>query len=170
MESIEKKNASLAEPLAQAEKRVTALKHKLTNYSKDKQSLRHARARLQVMEETYKTLQEKHAALQAEYAAVESERQRLYAGFEDTVGSVQRRGAAASAGLEQLLESYGELFDVKKAQFTSVLRASNLDPLVLASVTKKLDDVSQKRRPCRLAAAAASEAVLRRQHGVEHCH
>jgi len=141
MESIEKKNASLAEPLAQAEKRVTALRHKLTNYAKDKQSLRHARARLAVMEEGYKAPQERHAKLQAEYAQVEAERARLYASFEDTVGAVQRRGAAQNAGLEQLLESYGELFDVKKAQFTSVLRASNLDPTVLASVTKKLDDV-----------------------------
>jgi hypothetical protein len=34
-----------------------------------------------------------------------------------------------------------DIFDVKKVQFTSVLKASNLDPVVLQNVTKKLDDV-----------------------------
>lgn len=141
MEAIEKKNASLSEPLAQAENRVKALRHKLANYDKDKMSLRHAKARLAVLEEAYKALQERHAALLAEYAAVDAERGRLYAHFEETVLGVQRRAAARNDGLESLLDEYSELFDIKKAQFTSVLRASNLDPLVLSSVTKKLDDV-----------------------------
>ena len=141
MEAIERKNASLAEPLAQAENRVRALQNKLVNYPKDKLSLKHAKARLGVMEEAYKALQEKHAALQAEYASTDADRARLYHGFEDVVSTVSRRGAHKNQALESMLEDYSELFEIKKEQFTSVLRASNLDPLVLSSVTKKLDDV-----------------------------
>merc|ERR1712179_393239 len=40
-----------------------------------------------------------------------------------------------------MLDEYRDIFEVKKSQFTSVLRASNLDPVVLQNVTKKLDDV-----------------------------
>jgi hypothetical protein len=40
-----------------------------------------------------------------------------------------------------MLEEYKSIFEQKKAQFTSVLRASNLDPIVLQNVTRKLDDV-----------------------------
>ena len=141
MEAIERKNASLSDPLAQAENRVKALRHKLVNFGKDRLSLKHAKARLGVMEEAYKNLQDRHAAIQAEYAATEAERTRLYSTFEDTVLAVQRRGAQKNDGLEAMLEDYSELFEIKKAQFTSVLRASNLDPMVLSSVTKKLDDV-----------------------------
>jgi hypothetical protein len=141
MEQIEKKNASLAEPLAQAENRVKALRHKLANYAKDKISLKHAKARLVVLEETYKTLQENHSKLKSEYDQVDRDRASLYDHFESTVASVQRKAAAKNDSLESMLEDYSELFDIKKAQFTSVLRASNLDPLVLSNVTRKLDDV-----------------------------
>lgn len=143
MEAIEKKNASLSEPLLQAENRVKALRHKLANYDKDQMSLRHAKARLLVLEETYKNLSESAAKRRAEFAKVEGERERLYRTFEETVLAVQRVSGAKNDQLESMLEEYSELFEIKKAQFTSVLRASNLDPMVLASVTKKLDDVLQ---------------------------
>lgn len=143
METIEKKNASLSEPLMQAENRVKALRHKLANYDKDQMSLRHAKARLLLLEETYKNLSESALKRREEFARVEAERDRLYRTFEETVLAVQRVGASKNESLESLLEEYSELFDIKKAQFTSVLRASNLDPAVLASVTQKLDDVLQ---------------------------
>jgi len=141
MEQIEKKNASLSEPLAQAESRVKALQHKLANYSKDKQSLKHARNRLSAMEDRYKSLQDQLASQRALYAQIDADRMRLYTTFEETVLQVQRVGASKNAALEQMLAEYTDAFDVKKAQFTSVLKASNLDPMVLASVTAKLDEV-----------------------------
>jgi hypothetical protein len=54
---------------------------------------------------------------------------------------VQRRSAAKNQVLEKMLDEYQDIFEAKKVQFTSVLRASGVDTVVLHNVTKKLDDV-----------------------------
>lgn len=72
---------------------------------------------------------------------MESERTRLYQTFEDTVLNVQRKSNLSNVHLEQMLSQYMELFEIKKQQFIAVLQASNLDPVILSNVTKKLDDV-----------------------------
>jgi len=141
MEEIERKNAMLSEPLEATQKQVAGLQDKLHNFDKDKSSLRHARARLQMAEEASKELQAKQANLQRLYNDTNAERERLYASFEDTVLRVQYQSSDKNVILEKMLEEYRDIFEVKKAQFTSVLRASNLDPVVLQNVTKKLDDV-----------------------------
>lgn len=141
MKAIEKKNASLNEPLIQAENRVKALRHKLQNYAKDKLSLQHAKARLHNMQDSFKKRREEYHKLKIAYQEMENERDRLYRTFEETVLSVDRASSSRNLELSRHLESLLEQFEVKKAQFSSVLRASSLDPLVLTHVTKKLDDV-----------------------------
>lgn len=141
MEEIERKNAMLTEPLEATKKEVEELQLKLQNFDKDKASLKHARARLAAAEELSKELQAKQKRLKDLYAEGESERDRLYATFEDTVNKVQFQSNDKNVILEKMLEEYRDIFEVKKSQFTSVLRASNLDPVVLSNVTKKLDDV-----------------------------
>lgn len=141
MEEIERKNAMLSEPLEATQKEVKELQLKLHNFDKDKASLKHARARLMGAEETSKTLQNRIGRLKEMYTEAEAERDRLYATFEDTVLTVQHNSNDKNVILEKMLEEYRDIFEVKKAQFTSVLRASNLDPVVLQNVTKKLDDV-----------------------------
>lgn len=141
MSEIEEKNARLSEPLEATQKQVKELQLALTNYDKDKISLRHARARLTNMEEVRKTLEEDLNKLKKEYTDTENKREKLYEGFEETVISVQKYGGVRNTVLERMLDEYKDLFEVKKSQFTSVLQASNLDPVVLQNVTKKLDDV-----------------------------
>jgi len=141
MEEIEKKNAELSEPLAATQQEVADLQEKLKNYEKDKISLRHARARLASLQEHYKKLQEDHKTLKTQYTGTEQERDRLYDTFEETVLKVHGKSNMKNLILEKMLDEYKDVFEVKKAQFTSVLRASNLDPVVLQNVTKKLDDV-----------------------------
>lgn len=141
MEEIRKKNAMLNDPLKKTEKQVQELQLKLTNFDKDKASLKHARARLAAAQETLKSLQAKQASLKQLYAQAEEERDRLYSNFEGTVMNVHTRSNNKNVVLEKMLDEYRDIFEVKKAQFTSVLRASNLDPVVLQNVTKKLDDV-----------------------------
>lgn len=70
MELIEKKNASLSEPLAIAENRVKILRYKLLNFKKDQISLKHAKNRLVVLEEQYKQMKENYENLQGEYGKV----------------------------------------------------------------------------------------------------
>lgn len=141
MEEIEEKNAKLSEPLEATQKQVKELQLALTNYDKDKISLKHARARLSKMQDTRKNLTDELATLKSTYAATEEERDRMYSSFEKTVLDVQAKRSVKNEVLERMLDEYKDHFEVKKAQFTSVLRASNLDPVVLQNVTKKLDDV-----------------------------
>lgn len=141
MEEIEKKNAELSEPLEATQKEVAGLQERLKNYDKDKISLKHARARLASLQEGYKKLQEDHKSLKVDYSTTEAERDRLYDTFEETVLTVHGKSNMKNLILEKMLDEYKDVFEVKKAQFTSVLRASNLDPVVLQNVTKKLDDV-----------------------------
>merc|ERR1719296_315223 len=139
MEDIDKKNAMLSEPLKKTEKQVQELQLKLQNFDKDKASLKHARARLAAAQETFKTLTTKQKTLMDLYSEAELERDRLYAEFEGTVLKVQYKSNDKNVVLERMLDEYRDIFEVKKAQFTSVLRASNLDPVVLQNVTKKLE-------------------------------
>lgn len=141
MEEIEQKNARLSEPLEATQKKVKELQLALTNYDKDKISLKHARARLSKQQEAKKSLIDELATLKATYAKTEEDRDKMYTNFEKTVMSVQQKRGAKNEVLERMLDGYRDMFEVKKAQFTSVLRASNLDPVVLQNVTKKLDDV-----------------------------
>jgi len=141
MEEIERKNAMLSEPLEATQKQVAELQLKLHNFDKDKSSLKHARGRLSKAEEASKDLQNKQISLNKLYSDMASERDRLYATFEDTVLKVQYQNNDKNVVLEKMLEEYRDIFEKKKAQFTSVLRASNLDPVVLQNVTRKLDDV-----------------------------
>jgi len=141
MEEIERKNQELSKPLEETQQEVAELQEKLKNYDKDKISLKHARNRLSSLQEYYKKLQEDNKALKASYAMTEAERDRLYDSFEETVLTVHGKSNLKNQILEKMLDEYKDVFEVKKAQFTSVLRASNLDPVVLQNVTKKLDDV-----------------------------
>lgn len=140
-EEIARKNAQLQEPLEATEKEVRALQHKLQNYDKDKVSLKHAQSRLLNSEAEMKRLQDEQNRLRQQYTSLELERDTLYQTFEQTVHAVRGRSEARNEVLEKMLDEYKDIFEVKKAQFTSVLRASNLDPMVLQNVTKKLDDV-----------------------------
>jgi len=141
MEEIEQKNAKLSEPLEATQKEVKELQLALTNYDKDKISLKHARSRLAKLEEVHKGLEDELGGLKKKYADTETDRDSLYKTFESTVVNVQRKRGAKNEVLEKMLDEYKDMFEVKKAQFTSVLRASSLDPVVLQNVTKKLDDV-----------------------------
>ena len=67
MEIMEKKNDTLSEPLTIAENKVKILQHKLINYSKDSQSLKHATNRLLQLENAYKTLCEQYQLKQSTY-------------------------------------------------------------------------------------------------------
>jgi dynein regulatory complex subunit 4 len=139
IEEVTRKNEMLAEPLAQAETRVTALKERLRNFDKDRASLKRAKKRVVTLEDQLKRLIVKQDTLQDEYAHVEAERDELYANFEQTVRAVQERGSIKSREMEQKLSQYQTQFETKKQQFASVLQSANLDVVALDSITRTLD-------------------------------
>ncbi len=72
---------------------------------------------------------------------MEHDRDVLYRTFERTVLNVAKESDSKNHALEQLLYDASEQFERKKAQFTEIVRSARLDPVVLQSVTRKLDDV-----------------------------
>lgn len=141
MEEIHKKNTDMSKPIADAETELKELQHKLQNYDKDKISLRLSRARVQLLEDQLRSMQMEQKMLKDRYTAVERERDQLYKTFEETVMAVQKRSNYKNEVLEKMLDEYKDMFQQKRAQFTAVLRATKLDPVVLQNVTRKLDDV-----------------------------
>lgn len=141
MGDLSQRNERLNDPLRSAQQHVHELRVKLKNFAKDRESLRQARARLTVLETQYKSEQQEHRTLVDQYSGLERERNRLYDSFEQTVMNVHQRSNRRNQVLEKVLEEYGDVFETKKSQFGAVLRASNLDPVVLTDVTRKLDDV-----------------------------
>mmetsp|Transcript_25394 Transcript_25394/g.65624 ORF Transcript_25394/g.65624 Transcript_25394/m.65624 type:complete len:475 (+) Transcript_25394:23-1447(+) len=141
MFEIAQENKKLSEPLTRALKEVEKLRHELANYQKDKMSLQNAKSRLHVLETQLRDLTWEHEVLEQRFSAVEKERDELYEHFENTIYEVQQKSGFKNILLEKKLEAQAESLEKKEAQLAEVLNASNLDPTILGTVAKKLDDV-----------------------------
>ena len=69
------------------------------------------------------------------------ERDDLYEKFESTIYDVQQKSGFKNIILERKLQVVDESLEKKEAQLSEVLAATNLDPNMLGTVSKKLDDV-----------------------------
>merc|ERR1711871_907947 len=141
MFEIAQENKRLSEPLTRALKEVEQLRHELANYEKDKLSLQNAKARLLVLEEQNKQVQWQYEVLQQRFAMVQRERDDLYEKFESTIYDVQQKSGFKNLVLEKKVSSLVTELEKKEAQLNEVLAASNLDPVMLGNITRKLDEV-----------------------------
>merc|ERR1711981_634761 len=76
------------------------------------------------------------------YRKLDKERDDLYRRFQKAVREIQRKAELGkNSVLEKKIEQLQMQYDEKQAQLTEVLAAAKLDPGVVASVTKKLEQV-----------------------------
>merc|ERR1711981_142754 len=76
------------------------------------------------------------------YRKLDKERDDLYRRFQKAVKEIQRKAELGkNVVLEKKLEVLTSQFDEKQGQLTEVLAAAKLDPSIVASVTKKLEQV-----------------------------
>merc|ERR1712227_884921 len=141
MFEIAQENKKLSEPLTRALKEVEKLRHELANYQKDKMSLQNAKSRLHVLETQLRDLTWEHEVLEQRFHHVEKERNDLFEKFESTIYDVQQKSGFKNILLERKLQAINESLEKKEAQLSEVLAAANLDPNMLGTVSKKLDDV-----------------------------
>mmetsp|Transcript_67360 Transcript_67360/g.140347 ORF Transcript_67360/g.140347 Transcript_67360/m.140347 type:complete len:557 (-) Transcript_67360:135-1805(-) len=141
MFEIAQENKRLSEPLTRALKEVELLRHELSNYDKDKLSLQNTKARLLVLEAEKKQLQWEHEVLQQRFAMVQKERDELFEKFETTIYDVQQKSGFKNLLLEKKVEELEKEREKKEAKLNEVLAASNLDPIMLGNITRKLDEV-----------------------------
>ena len=141
MFEIAQENKRLSEPLTRALKEVELLRHELSNYDKDKLSLQNTKARLLVLEDQNKQLSWEHEVLVQRFSLVQKERDELYEKFESTIYDVQQKSGFKNLLLEKKVEELEKEREKKEAQLNEVLAASNLDPVMLGNITRKLDEV-----------------------------
>eukprot|EP01006_Ploeotia_vitrea_P066816 TRINITY_DN95786_c0_g1_i1.p1 TRINITY_DN95786_c0_g1~~TRINITY_DN95786_c0_g1_i1.p1 ORF type:complete len:457 (+),score=91.42 TRINITY_DN95786_c0_g1_i1:76-1446(+) len=141
MLDIAQENKRLTEPLTKALKEVNLLRHELANYEKDKHSLKNAKQRLQLLEEQFKTLSWEHEVMQQRYDKLNDERNQLYSRHQDTLHEFQQKAVFKNVLLKKKMEVMSYQLEKKDAQLSEVLKASNLEPGVVATVERKLEDM-----------------------------
>lgn len=134
-------NKQLTEPLAQKEKVRAELQEQLKSYAKDKMALKNLAARRTQLEVRTKEAYSDYRSTEEKFRKMEKERDDLYRRFQKGVREIQRKSEFKNVVLEKKLEVLTGQFNEKQAQLSEVLQAAKLDPAVVASVTKKLEDV-----------------------------
>merc|ERR1712054_262033 len=129
------------EPLAQKEKARAELQEQLKYCAKDKMALKNLRARSTQLEEKMKEAKQEYRSIEEKFLKTEKERDDLYRRFQKGVREIQRKAEFKNVVLEKKLDMCTGQFHEKQAQLSEVLQAAKLDPAVVASVTKKLEQV-----------------------------
>mmetsp|Transcript_94632 Transcript_94632/g.164188 ORF Transcript_94632/g.164188 Transcript_94632/m.164188 type:complete len:477 (-) Transcript_94632:176-1606(-) len=142
MAVLTQENKDLTEPLLKKQEEQRELEEKLKSYTKDKMALKNLRAHNKQLEERIGEAKQEYHGTQEKFRKIEKERDDLYKRFQKAVREIQRKAELGkNAVLEKKLEVLQTQFDEKQGQLTEVLAAAKLDPSVVASVTKKLEQV-----------------------------
>ncbi|VDP15798.1 unnamed protein product [Schistosoma margrebowiei] len=162
---IAAENRRLVEPLNKAKEENTEMKRQMANYEKDKTQ---TKALLKTCEKEKKRTEWKYDILEqqfkhlfgyygfltciskkySDYAnykyfliQIEAERNDLYEKFVLAIQEVQQKCGLKNIFLEKRLTALTETIEKKEAQLSEVLSASNLDPISMATVSRKLGDI-----------------------------
>ncbi|XP_034179746.2 growth arrest specific protein 8 isoform X2 [Osmia lignaria lignaria] len=102
--------------LKSQEETLAHLTHQLANYEKDKQSL-----------------------------ACQSERDELHSRFVSAILELQQKTGLKNVLLEKKLEKLSDLLEQREVQISEVLAAAQLDPMAVANVNKKLENMLNRK-------------------------
>jgi len=142
MAMLTQENKDLSEPLARKLEEQRELEDKLKSYGKDKMALKNLKAHHKQLEEKISEAKQDYRGTEEKYRKLEKERDDLYRRFQKAVREIQRKAELGkNSVLEKKIEQLQMQYDEKQAQLTEVLAAAKLDPGVVASVTKKLEQV-----------------------------
>merc|ERR1711912_101297 len=142
MALLTQENKDLSEPLLKKQEEQRELEEKLKSYTKDKMALKNLKAHNKQLEERIAEAKQDYRGTEEKFRKIEKERDDLFRRFQKAVREIQRRAELGkNSVLEKKLELLQSQFDEKQAQLTQVLAAAKLDPSVVASVTKKLEQV-----------------------------
>merc|ERR1719382_598708 len=142
MALLTQENKELSEPLEKKQEEQRELEEKLKSYTKDKMALKNLKAHYKQLEERTSEAKQEYRGTEEKYRRLEKERDDLHRRFQKAVREIQRKAELSkNAVLEKKLEVLTGQFDEKQAQLSQVLAATKLDPAIVASVTKKLEQV-----------------------------
>merc|ERR1711871_709184 len=110
-------------------------------YKDDLEALGATKAQLLVGEEEVRDGRWELEVLAQRYEKLQAERDELYARFQESVYDVQQKSGFKNLLLERKLESMGEALEQKEAQLNEVVAQANIDPALLGTVRKGVDDI-----------------------------
>lgn len=141
MMEVTMENKRLSEPLQKAVKEVEHLRHELTNYNKDKESLTSAKTRNKDLMADLKQLRFDKEVLDQRFVKVQKERDELYDKFVASIYEVQQKSGLKNLLLEKKLDAIQTELETREVQLSQVISSLNLEGPVAESLTKKVDDV-----------------------------
>ncbi|CAL8243425.1 unnamed protein product [Lota lota] len=141
MAEVMSQNRRMTEPLQRTKEDLAELQKQLSHYEKDKASLASAKARLKVGEQEMKDLKWEHEVLEQRFTKIQAERDELYTKFTQAIQEVQQKSGFKNLLLERKLNALTDSLEKKEAQLNEVLSATNMDPMALGVVTRKLEEV-----------------------------
>uniref|UniRef100_A0A7S3S1D6 Growth arrest-specific protein 8 domain-containing protein n=1 Tax=Strombidinopsis acuminata TaxID=141414 RepID=A0A7S3S1D6_9SPIT len=142
MQVLTQENKDLSEPLQKKLEEQKELEEKLKSYTKDKMALKNLRAHNKQLEEKTTEAKQEYRGTEEKYRKLDKEREDLSRRFQKAVREIARKAELGkNAVLEKKLEALTAQFDEKQAQLTEVLTVAKLDPTIVASVTKKLEQL-----------------------------
>lgn len=142
MANLVQENKGHSEELVPIQTEQRELEEELRSYPKDKMALRNLRAHYKHLDEQIAEARQEYKTTEDKYRKLEKERDDLYRRFQKAVREIQRKAELGkNAVLEKKLEVLTAQFDEKQAQLSEVLTTAKLDPVIVANVTKKLEQV-----------------------------
>jgi len=142
MQELTQENQDLSHELQKKLEEQRSLEEQLKSYTKDQMALKNLRAHYKRLEERTGEAKQEYRTTEEKYRKLEKERDDLYRRFRGAVRDIARRTELGkNAVLEKKLEQLTMHYDEKQAQLSDVLKAAKLDPAIVASVTKKLEQV-----------------------------
>lgn len=138
---LEEENKQVSIPVRDSKAELQVLTSKLATMAHYRQALSLLKDRRARLNKEMSSLIDNHRSLVHEHAALVKQRDALCEAFEKIVLSSQDEANERTLAYEKELQELQEMYRNRNAQFGAILRASTLEPSVLQSVTRKLDDV-----------------------------
>ena len=137
--ALTERNTQLNTPLQESNKTKQLLQQQLANYDKNRTTLAMLRQTTKKKRGDLARLRDKLAQLERTHAQLHEEVGGLVGGFGGVLEEQGRRHEAEVRPLAEELRVQQEVFEHKRAQFQSVLRASGLEGRLVVQLTEKLD-------------------------------
>jgi hypothetical protein len=145
MYEISQENKRLSEPLTAAIQEVEHLRHELKDEQKDQLSLRNAKLRLVHLTEQLNELVQKQQELKNNLKIIENDRNLLYDTFEQTIQTIQKKGACKNLILEQRVAKMEDQFDIKQIHLKEIIQAAKIDPKKAKQISMSIDILLQQK-------------------------
>lgn len=142
MQVLTQENKDLSEELAKKLEEQRELDERLKSYTKDQMALKNLRAHFKQLEERTAEAKQEYRTTEEKYRKLEKERDDLYRRFQKAVREIARKAELGkNTVLEKKLDVLSSQHEEKQGQLSDVLNAAKLDPSIVASVTRKLEQV-----------------------------